>query len=243
MKQPQAIFGMTVVRNEADIIQDSLDHLAEFCNGIYVHDDASTDETASICRAHPAVRDVLETEQWDTNWPNAEMRYRNAVLERAKQDADPGDWLVYVDGDERIEFDWSRLGRGNYHGVVMRLYDFYITAEDVDKRYDEREWIGPEYRSILMVFQAGVAVGYFGDYIREVTIADGCHVLCAGSVRHYGKARSVERWEKKCAFYEKFYPAFAAKWRARKGKAVHTMSDFGRPLIKWEDRVKYEVPL
>ena len=35
----------------------------------------------------------------------------------------------------------------------MKLYDFHITAEDVDRRYDERRWMGPEYRTILMAFR------------------------------------------------------------------------------------------
>ena len=42
--------------------------------------------------------------------------------------------------------------------------------------------------------------------------------------RHYGKSRSVEHWEETCDYYV----------RDRKGRAIHTQSDFFmRPLFEW----------
>jgi hypothetical protein len=58
-----------------------------------------------------------------------------------------------------------------------------------------------------------------------------------GYVKHYGKAISVEEWERTCNYYVHYFPRYAKKWAGRRGKAVHTLSDFGRPLIKWEDRL------
>lgn len=232
-----------MVRNEADWIADVLDHLAEFCDGVYVFDDASTDHTADFCLAHPVVRDIIGVNEWDPNWPMAQARHRDALLSYVKQDCGPGDWLVYVDADERIEFDWSSLDLRDYDAVVMKLYDFYITREDVDKPYRLREWCGPEYRSIVMAFRARVGLGYSGAHQREVTLKKGRRLMARGSVRHYGKGRGVDAWERKCDFYVKHTPWYAAKWAARRGKAVHAESDFGRPLIRWADRERCGVPL
>lgn len=232
-----------MVRNEGALILDLLDHLASFCDGVYVYDDCSEDRTADYCRNHEAVRDVLVGESWDPNWPMAQARHRNALLERAKQDVSPSEWLVYVDADERIEFDWSTLDLRDYDGVVMSLFDFYITAADVGKPYRLREWCGPEYRCILMAFRARVALGYTGAHQREVTLRKGSRLLLRGWVRHYGKARSVDAWERKCEFYALHAPRYAAKWASRRGKAVHEVSDFGRPLIRWADRERCGVPL
>ena len=62
----------------------------------------------------------------------------------------------------------------------------------------------------------------------------------AGEVKHYGKAISVEEWEKTCQYYiNNRHPQgkFGVdKWKSRVGKAVHTVSDFGNLLITWEER-------
>jgi hypothetical protein len=94
-----------------------------------------------------------------------------------------------------------------------------------------------------MAFRARVGLGYTGAHQREVTLKKGRRLMQRGSVRHYGKARSVDAWERKCEFYALHAPRYAAKWTARKGKAVHVVSDFGRPLIRWADREACGVPL
>jgi len=62
-----------------------------------------------------------------------------------------------------------------------------------------------------------------------------------GYVRHYGKAISIKEWEATCEYYVNHrwadrQPKLRDRWKARKGKAIHTLSDFGRPLINWKDR-------
>lgn len=58
-----------------------------------------------------------------------------------------------------------------------------------------------------------------------------------GYVRHYGKAISVEEWEKTCDYYGKHFPQYSEKWEKRKGKAVHNgVSDFGNKLISWKEK-------
>jgi glycosyltransferase involved in cell wall biosynthesis len=228
------VAGITKVRNESEIIQDTLDHYAQWCDKIWVYDDASTDNTVEICKAHPVVAWVIEGKKLDPDRQRAEQRNRQRVL-KAAQGADP-DWVIYFDADERIEmpeFDWEK-----YDGVKMKLFDFYITEEDVDKRYDERRWMGPEYREILMMFKNNPALRYQHRDQREMVLRGG-RVLKAGYVKHYGKAISVEEWEKTCDYYAEWPEPYATKWKNRRGKAVHSKSDWDRTLILWDEKDLY----
>ncbi|MFN8060731.1 MAG: glycosyltransferase family 2 protein [Vicinamibacterales bacterium] len=245
-RAPIRLVGLTRVRNERALIVDALDHLASFCTGgIFVYDDCSTDGTAELCETHAAVRRVVRGAFWDANRGRADYATRASLLAAAQASEEPADWFVYIDADERIEYDWSRLGRldPDVLGVRMKLFDFYITPDDVDRPYWQREWIGPEYRPILMAFRNLPTLSYSVPNQRAVELGQPGRVADEGWVRHYGKAVSVGEWEETCDFYATYFPAYAAKWRARRGRALHAESDFGRPLVRWSERESDGVPL
>lgn len=243
MNEVPKIRGLVKVRNEAEIIKETLDLWALYCTaGIYVYDDCSDDATVAICKAHPAVKAVIEGSLWDPDREKAEWFNRQMVLLRAQQDSGPTDWFVYFDADERI-FNFERyelLSDPHVQAIACRLYDFYITPEDVDKNYKDREWIGPEYRTIPFFFRNSPHVSYSLPDQRIVTMEPGIQIPIHGDIKHYGKAISVQQWEATCDYYIRFWPKYADKWRKRKGKAIHgeMLSDFGNPLIKWKDRDK-----
>ena len=233
------IIGLLMFRNEESILKDTLDHMAGFCDEVIVYDDASTDGSYSICENHPIVKTFSSSLKWDPNREHAENRNRNALLGKAIQYANDLDWFVYMDADERIEFDWSLLKNPRFYcdAVRMKLFDFYISPDDVDLKYSERKWCGPEFRKIIFAFRAfASSEGFPNPFQREPNLPMYSRVFEAGYVKHYGKGLSVEDWEKKCDFYSKYAPRYAAKWERRKGKAVHTHSSFGMPLIKWEEK-------
>lgn len=237
------IRGLMKVRNEAHIIKDVLDHWAPYCTGgIYIVDDASTDKTVEIARAHPAVKDVHVVTFWDPDREKAEWFNRQLALSRAQQDAGPDDWFVYFDCDEFIYGfdDYGMFENPDIKAIACRLYDFYITPEDVSKSYKEREWIGPEYRTIPFFFRNSIYLKYHLPDQRIVTMEPGIQIPIHGDIKHFGKGYSVEKWEETCDYYIKFWPKYSDKWRKRKGKAVHEdyLSDFGNKLIKWADRHK-----
>ena len=59
------VIGLTLVRDEALILQETLDHFGALCGGgLYVLDDCSDDGTFDLARAHPAVHRCL---RWP--WP------------------------------------------------------------------------------------------------------------------------------------------------------------------------------
>jgi len=230
------------VRNEAAILKDTLDNWAAFCTeGIYIYDDCSSDNTVSIARAHPAVRDVIEGSYWDPDRERAEWFNRQTVLSRAQQFSGPDDWFVYFDADEHIyNFEkYELLHDPSKKAIACRLYDFYITPEDATKPYKEREWVGPEYRTIVFFFRNSPALRYHLPDQRIVTLPDDVgQIPIHGDIKHYGKGFSVEHWEQTCDYYIKFWPKYSDKWRKRKGKAIHEEyeSDFGNKLIRWHDR-------
>lgn len=239
------IIGLTRIRNEEAIIKDTLDHMATFCSKVYVYDDASTDNTMNICLEHPIVAKVKLNPLWSIDREWAETVSRRELLEMAQELTDQAEdaWFVYMDADERIEYEWSKLSKlpRQINGVKMRLFDFYITPSDYKKPYTEREYIGPEYREILMAFRNTPGLKYNKPDQRS-PIVPGPKVT-DGWVKHYGKAVSVEQWEETCDYYANHFPKYADKWRARKGRAIHTFSDFGRPLCRWENREKFMVKL
>jgi len=230
------ITGLTRVRNEEFIIQDTLDHMAEFCNHIYVYDDASDDLTATIADNHKAVEAILMNEKWISDRAKAETESRSELLSLAQILSPDTDWFVYMDADERIEFDWNILETiaDDVNGIRMSLFDYYITPEDVDLHYTQRRYIGPEYRNILMAFRNIPGLQYIKPDQRSPIVPG--KIMVSGYVKHYGKAVSVQQWEDTCDYYTNHFPKYADKWALRKGKAVHTTSDFGRKLITWNDK-------
>lgn len=232
------IIGLTRVRNEQEIIKDTLDHMQLYCDMVFVYDDCSTDDTVKICRQHPVVEDVVNGLKWDRNRGRAEWQNRATLLARGKMAAGQDDWFVYIDADERVDYDFTRL-RYYYpfiHGIRMKLFDYYITEEDVKLNYRARKYLGPEYRQIIIAFRNLSSLDYSSFDQRQVHLRSSGTVLDEGYVKHYGKAVSVDQWEQTCDYYINHFPKYAKKWKARKGKAIHTKSDFGNELITWGEK-------
>lgn len=241
------IIGLTKIRNEGKIIQETLDHWGKICTGgIYVYDDVSKDNTVEICKKHPSVKAVVEGKVWDPDRETAEWQNRQAALSRAKEDAAHDDWFVYFDADERLYFDdWHLLFSKAVDAVACKLFDVYITPEDVEKTYLEREYVGPEYRTIVMFFRNSQWISYDKPDQRIVNLAPDAKVHVAGYVKHFGKSLSVEHWEETCRYYIDHWPKYAAKWEKRLGQAIKRdyKSDFDNPLIKWTEREEKGFPL
>lgn len=236
------IIGITRIRNEQHIIKDCLDHVAELVDEIYVYDDASTDHTREICFDHPAVKFVKQNKAWEPNPVNRaklEGIQRQEIYTDALRMSKSPDWVYYFDADEFADFEGINFKADAYK---LRLFDFYITEADKEKDWKYREWMGPEYRDILMLFRPNPKIKFFS---RTPTLLSKYRVVNAGFVKHYGKAISVDEWERKCQYYIKNLAERGIKqrWQQRIGKAIHDKSDFNRELIRWEERKIKGIPL
>lgn len=230
------LLGITRVRNESDIIQRTLDHVSQYVDGIVVYDDCSDDNTVEICESHPKVLSVLKGKTWESD-RDARMKAEGTLRQKAYEEAMKlGATYVYCfDADEYIEptIDLKNLTEDAY---FFRLFDFYITEEDKDKDYTHRKWMGPEYRDILMIVKASPTTIF---YDRAPHIPNHPEHIMAGYCKHYGKAISEKEWEDTCEYYAKHLPEpYKTKWEGRRGKAIHTISDFGKELITWEEKDK-----
>ncbi len=238
------ICGLTRIRNESLTVKEHLDAMAEYCTaGIYVFDDASTDNTVEICKKHPAVKKVIGVKEWDgiTELALIEMKQRQALVIEAQKD-NP-DWFVYLDADERLFYNFENL-TDECEVVISRLFDFYITEEDKNRRYTGnivlmRKWCGPEFRDIVAVFKNTQRVKFTRKHSRNPEVTAYDTKLFSGYIRHYGKSISVEDWERRCDYYLNRAPEYKPIWSKRKGKAVHKESDFHRPLRTWKDVHEY----
>lgn len=230
------IIGITRVRNEGHIILNTLDHVSQFVDQIHVFDDASEDNTVELCLGHPKVKRLIQNTNWNAT-PKGRARAEGVLRQQVYISAmyAGADWVYCFDADEYVEFvDIDFINANNYY---FSLFDFYITSEDVHKSYLDRKWMGPEYRDIPMLFKTNPNIRF------AQRIPRGLHnnMKFGGYVKHYGKAISTAAWEETCNYYVNVRwrdrrPDLRKRWADRRGKAVHIESDFGRPLITWEDR-------
>jgi glycosyltransferase involved in cell wall biosynthesis len=241
------LVGITRIRNEALILPDTLDYLGKHVDAIIAYDDASTDRTLEILRRHPKVAMIVANRSWEADIEArriAEGRHRGLLLQMAREHL-PFDWMLCFDPDERITGDLrgylQRTHSGDCDSVRVQLFDAYMTPDDHAPYQADRELLdfrrlyGPERRDILMLWRNRPQVVFGKNHGREPGGLE--RVATALYCQHYGKSLSTEHWEETCDYYIKHFPfdTYGRKWLERKGRAIHTQSDFMRPLYEWGD--------
>ena len=121
------------VRDEADIIGESLSSLLGWADAIYVFDTGSVDETWEIVQAF-AAKDARVCAMRKEPVYFSETRLRAWMFDQARQTMRNGDWFMRVDADEfhhvsPPEFVESRMRRDEtiaYH----QYYDFCLLESE-----------------------------------------------------------------------------------------------------------------
>ena len=249
LKQPKQqhypIIGMLRVRNESLILQDTLAHLSTFCDAIIAYDDDSTDSTKAILCGHDKVIAVICNLKWKPlvqDRLKAETNSRQMLYELAQSYAP--EWYFYSDADERFignikEFLMSESAT-SIDAIRISLFDAYMTIADQEPYQNGpllnfRQYFGIERRDIIMAWRPAAAATFQGLDQREPCIAPTKHIATQFYCQHYGKSLSAAHWEETCEYYINHFPyeTYGKKWEARKGKAVHNVSDFNTPLYAW----------
>ncbi len=242
------ITSLLRIRNEELIIKDALENLSEFSDEIIIWDDCSLDETVQICEKFPKVKMVLRNYFHNsTDQSFVQTAQRNALLNYARVYS-KNNWFAYFDGDERIEFDFSKLEdyhKQNFRAVFIRLVDGYLTPQYKEpyvkgKLINLKRMWGVEFREIAFLFHK--------DYVDYNIIIPGCRqpqingktiIDDSGYVLHFSKCLSTEKWEEDCLYYMKSMSMLAKKWEDRLGKAIHDgKSDFNTDLISKDEIIK-----
>jgi glycosyltransferase involved in cell wall biosynthesis len=237
------------LRNEALILPDTLDYLGDHVDAIVAYDDASTDDSVDILRKHPKVALIVVNQAWEKDVAArklAEGRHRGLLLDMARAEL-PHDWMFCFDPDERVTGDLrgfvAGLSADACEAVRVRLFDAYITPEDREPYrpdralLDFRRYYGPEQRDILMLWRNRPEIGFAEGHGRTPGGIE--RVRTDLYCQHYGKSLSVEHWEETCDYYIRHFPfeTYGRKWSERKGQAIHTQSDFLRPLYEWGEEL------
>ncbi|MGB3038391.1 MAG: glycosyltransferase family 2 protein [Methyloceanibacter sp.] len=243
------IVGMTRIRNEALILPDTLDYLATQVDAIVVYDDASTDDTVDILRKHPKVALIVANQAWEKDIAArklAEGRHRGLLLDMARSEL-PHDWMFCFDPDERVTGSLPSFVAGleadASDAVRVQLFDAYMTPEDCAPYAPDlpllhfRKFYGPEQRDILMLWRNRPEIHFAEGHGR--TPGGMERVKIDLHCQHYGKSLSVDHWEETCDYYIRHFPfeTYGRKWTERKGQAIHTESDFQRPLYEWGEEL------
>jgi glycosyltransferase involved in cell wall biosynthesis len=97
------VLGLMMVRNAEGVLRETLDAMAEYCDGVCVVVDRSSDGTEDIGRRHPLVRDcsVIPPGEDDRPWAVGEDRLLTMLYGMAEREG--ADWLLRLDCDERVE--------------------------------------------------------------------------------------------------------------------------------------------
>lgn len=139
-----------VVRNEADrYLRRVLEHARQYIDAAVIIDDASTDNTAEICRVTLAgIPLKLIT--------RAESGFANEFLLRRQQwqetiDTNP-DWILSLDADEIFEDRMlteipALINQTDFDWIAFRLYDFW----DENHFREDRFWQAHNYHRPMLV--------------------------------------------------------------------------------------------
>ena len=245
--QKHFLIGITRLRNEELILRDTLDYVGKQVDAIIAYDDASTDGTLEILRNHEKVALILSNASWEEDIDArliAEGRHRGLMLQLARAQL-PHEWMLCFDADERVTGDMRGFlegpDLGDCEGIRVPLFDAYMTPDDCASYQTDRallnfrRFFGPEQRDILMLWRNRAEV-FFPE--QKARAPGGIKRIRTDLYcQHYGKALSVAHWEETCDYYIRHFPfeTYGRKWSDRKGRAIHTQSDFMRPLYEWGD--------
>jgi glycosyltransferase involved in cell wall biosynthesis len=132
------IHGITIVRDEADVIAQSLRAATAWCDHIYVLDNGSTDGTWEIvqdlARTH---EEVIPHKKWQG--PFTESLRGEIFRHFRPHRSTPGDWWCRLDADEFYIDDpriFLRKVPATYGNVWSSHFNFYFTGKDL-RHYEE----------------------------------------------------------------------------------------------------------
>lgn len=196
--------GMLRIKNEARWIAEVIESILPLCSHVFIMDDHSTDDTATICQRYPQVRLFQSpftsfNESRDKNWLYDQI---NAALQ--------AQWILAIDGDEvleqlgpqiiketiatypqqtafklKIAFLWN-----DPHTVrVDRIYDFFY-------RPSLFQPFNPGHRFLSTPFGKNNANLHCSSVPQRLVHEAQIGVKCEARLKHYGYISRADRVRK-----------------------------------------------
>lgn len=126
------IHGLCVVKNEFDVIEQSLAAAAKWCDRIYVLDNGSTDGTwETVLRLAHELPAIVPYKQDCRPFDDS---IRAHILRHYQSEARPGDWWCVLDADEFCLDDPQSFLCSvprPYNLVWMEMYNYLFTDRDL----------------------------------------------------------------------------------------------------------------
>ncbi len=146
------IFGMMLVKNEADIIAQCITDALVWVDKIFVIDNGSTDGSWEILQSMKSSSVV----PWKQDFTPYRRTMRAEIFNNFRHLAGDGDWWYFADADEFYVDNPKEFLSGvpaRYHVVFKKSIDYFITKEDIkeyqftgsfDKDRENIRYIEPE---------------------------------------------------------------------------------------------------
>jgi len=165
------ISAAMIVRNEERFLEDCLVSLQGFADEVVIVDTGSSDRTREIATAHGA-------RLYDMAWRDDFSLARNFALDQAS-----GDWILYIDADERVTAD-------DVHALRADLEDRSIIAATVRFKPFTGNTAYPEFRLVRnrpdIRFEGAMHETYIPSINRILASGEGRVVSAAVTMQHIG---------------------------------------------------------
>jgi glycosyltransferase involved in cell wall biosynthesis len=126
---------LLAVRDEADVISQSLEHLLTWADAVYVFDTGSLDETWEIIQRFASKDNRVVPLAHDSVF-FSEKRLRGWMFNQVRRHMRAGDWFVRADADEFYHVappEFVRTRMNSYETIAYhQYYDFRLTSEEVE---------------------------------------------------------------------------------------------------------------
>jgi Glycosyl transferase family 2 len=151
------IFGLCLVKNEADIMRLSLEESLHWCDRIFVFDNGSSDATWDIVREFGGKEARVVPFKQDAKPFDDALRAE--IFNAYRKEAAPGDWWCRLDADEFYADDPREfLGKVSpgHHVVWGAWLQYFLTEEDLSRfrEEDEREPLAMTPERLPRYYQA-----------------------------------------------------------------------------------------
>jgi glycosyltransferase involved in cell wall biosynthesis len=126
------IHGLCLVKNEADVLQETLISALHWCDHIYVFDNGSDDGTWELVKElAKQYLQIVPYRQDDITFSNG---LRADIFNAFRSNTGPGDWWCYLDADE-FYIDDPRIFLAKipdrFQTVWSAVFAYYFTDRDV----------------------------------------------------------------------------------------------------------------